>query len=190
MPSAKTVSFLLNEVLVHYRCSIILKTTPPCIQGRTAYALYQYTKIRDKLDHPQTTCITLVNRFPLTIARYKPSGVKTDITPHDNDIIQRPPILMSATFSKWVHKDVVPPAFMRRPGSELDVPDRAAKQERLLSPTEACKRLLAELGRREDLNYYELITRDYSQGISEAALEALMNTLEGMDDLSILSLAK
>ncbi len=74
-------------------------------------------------------------------------------------------------------KDVVAPAFMRRPGSELPVPDRVEKHDRLLSPTEACKRLLAALGRREDINYYELMTSDYPDGITETVLDTLIAML-------------
>jgi hypothetical protein len=78
--------------------------------------------------------------------------------------------------------DVAPPAFMRRPGTELTVPNRAAQEARPLSITEACKRLLAELGRRSDINYYTLLARDYPQGITETDLDALITRFRGNTD--------
>ena len=78
--------------------------------------------------------------------------------------------------------EVVPPSFMRRPGTDLEVPNRVEKQERLLSPTEACKRLLSELGRRDDLNYYELMSHDYPQGITDQSLDKLIASLRGSID--------
>ncbi len=78
---------------------------------------------------------------------------------------------------------IVPPAaFLRRPGTELTVPNRAAQETRPLTITEACKRLLAELGQRSDVNYYMLLARDYPQGITEADLDALINRFRGNTD--------
>jgi len=74
---------------------------------------------------------------------------------------------------------VAPPAFMRRPGTELTVPNRAAREARPLTLPEACKRLLAELGRRSDINYYTLLARDFPAGITETQLDDLIAALRG-----------
>lgn len=76
--------------------------------------------------------------------------------------------------------DIVPPSYMRRPGTELDVPNRARPETKPLSITEACKRLVLELGPAADgASYYELVKGWYPDGVPETEFEELVARIRG-----------
>lgn len=66
------------------------------------------------------------------------------------------------------------PSYMRRPGSEMSVPDRVNIEEQPMTVTEACKRLVADLGRREGVNYHQLVSGWYPDGVPESDYPALV----------------
>lgn len=74
--------------------------------------------------------------------------------------------------------DVNSPAYMRRRGSELDVPNRMQTEVKPLSTTEACKRLLSELGQIEGVNYYSLVSTEFPNGIEEEQLRELISNIK------------
>lgn len=70
------------------------------------------------------------------------------------------------------------PAYMRRPGSEMNVPDRVHVEEKPMSVTEACKRLVALLGTREGVNYHQLVRDLYPDGVPESEFEDLVRQVQ------------
>tara|TARA_R110002096_G_scaffold172484_8_gene346203 strand:+ start:4006 stop:5790 length:1785 start_codon:yes stop_codon:yes gene_type:complete len=73
--------------------------------------------------------------------------------------------------------DVMSPAYMRRPGSELDVPNRMQTEIKPLSVTEASKRLVAELGQIEGVSFYTLVGNQFPDGITEEQLRELISNI-------------
>lgn len=62
-------------------------------------------------------------------------------------------------------KDVEQPAFMKRPGSEMTLPDQYSFDEKPLTHIEACKRLIAELNRSLTPDENSLVRELYPDGI-------------------------
>lgn len=69
------------------------------------------------------------------------------------------------------------PAYMRRPGSEMSVPDRVHVEEHVMSVTEACKRLVAALGAREG-GYHQAVRDLHPDGVPESAFEDLLRQIQ------------
>ncbi len=75
-------------------------------------------------------------------------------------------------------QNVQTPSYMRRPGSEMDVPNRMHTEIKPLTITEACKRLVSEFGQIENLNYYELISKNFPDGVTDEQLRNLINDIK------------
>jgi len=69
------------------------------------------------------------------------------------------------------------PGYMRRPGSEMSVPDRVNVTEQPMTVTEACKRLVADIGKREGINYHQLVRSLYPEGVPESEYPALVRRI-------------
>jgi len=69
------------------------------------------------------------------------------------------------------------PSYMRRPGSEMSVPDRVNVEEEPMTVTEACKRLVADLGKREGINYHHLVRGLYPDGVPESEYPTLVRRI-------------
>lgn len=72
-------------------------------------------------------------------------------------------------------KDVQIPAYMNRPGSELDVPNVMRNEVKPLTTTEVCKELIAEFGNIEGFSYYDYISKHYPDGVSVEQLNEIKN---------------
>jgi len=71
------------------------------------------------------------------------------------------------------------PGYMRRPGSEMNVPDHVHVEARPLSITEACKRLVTALGAPADgVSYYTLVSDWYPDGVPEDEFNALVQRIQ------------
>ena len=76
-------------------------------------------------------------------------------------------------------KDVQMPGFMKRPGSEMNVPDHVHIEVKPLTITEACKRLINELGPQPDgVSYYTLVNDFYPHGVPEDEFNALVQRIK------------
>lgn len=76
-------------------------------------------------------------------------------------------------------KHVNLPGYMKRPGSEMSVPDRVNIEIKPMSITEACKRLIATLGApAEGVSYYALVSDLYPDGVPEIEFDALVQRLK------------
>ena len=70
-----------------------------------------------------------------------------------------------------------PAHYMPRKGTELDVPDRAHIEIKPLSITDACKRLVATLGKRDGINYYQIVSELYPDGVPEEEFDVLVQQI-------------
>lgn len=70
-----------------------------------------------------------------------------------------------------------PAHYMPRRGTELDVPDRAQVEIKPLSITDACKRLVATLGKQDGVNYFELVSQQYPDGVPEEEFDNLVRQI-------------
>ena len=76
--------------------------------------------------------------------------------------------------------DIVPPAFMRRPGTELSIPDRARPEIKPITITEACKQLVMTLGPApKGVSYYDLVSTHFPDGVPEEEMESLVQRIRG-----------
>jgi len=72
-------------------------------------------------------------------------------------------------------KDETSTVYMQRKGTEMDVPDHAAVEVKPMTITEACKRLVVELGHPpEGINYYALVQKLYPDGVPNEAFNTLV----------------
>ncbi|MBW8034194.1 MAG: transposase family protein [Planctomycetes bacterium] len=76
-------------------------------------------------------------------------------------------------------KDVVPPAFMRRPGTELDVPNPIQVELKPLSIVEAARRIRSSLDRALTTEEYNIFSNNWPQGIPEENIEQIIAELRG-----------
>lgn len=84
--------------------------------------------------------------------------------------------------------DVQPPSYMRRPGSEISIPDRVNIQSKPLSIIEACKRLAATFGHLEGVSYHQIVSEQYPNGVPEEEFNDLAQLIR--KPRSTLKLAK
>jgi len=75
-------------------------------------------------------------------------------------------------------KNVDMPGYMKRPGSELNVPDRYQMQAKPLTHIEACKRLIAELGRALTPEENATVRSTYPDGVPEEQFNSLLTTIQ------------
>lgn len=71
-------------------------------------------------------------------------------------------------------EEQVLPAYMKRPGTQLDVPHTANMELKPLSHVEALKRLRARLGRNLEKAESELVRDTFPDGVPEEALDTLL----------------
>lgn len=78
--------------------------------------------------------------------------------------------------------DVVPPSFMRRPGTALDVPNRKYVEAKLITPVQAAIKLQRVIDDPTvSVPYLEYVSQRYPEGLTEPQFEALVHEL--LDEL-------
>ncbi|MFK5892856.1 MAG: transposase family protein [Pseudomonadota bacterium] len=87
-------------------------------------------------------------------------------------------------------KDVWMPDYMQKKGTFINVPDRMHIEDNPLSVTEICKRLVADLGTTEKINYYQHIKAEYPQGILPDEYPQLLNAISELLNPTLRSIAK
>ena len=74
--------------------------------------------------------------------------------------------------------DLVPPSYLNYTGSQIDIPDRANVQIQPLTIVEVCKRLVAEVGQVEGINFYQWVSQQYPDGVTEDKIPDLVEQIK------------
>jgi len=74
-------------------------------------------------------------------------------------------------------RNVRTPDYMQRPGSELSIPDRKHTEIKPLTNIEACKRLISELGRIDGVNYHDIVSQYYPEGVPLSEFDELVKRI-------------